>query len=44
MIDWLWLLPTALFAFWLGVATGKRFNAGVTTGVVGTILAFLFWG
>jgi hypothetical protein len=42
MIDWLWIVPAFLAGFALGWGGSKRYGAGVTTGIIGTILAF-FW-
>lgn len=42
MIHWAWLIPVFFVGLWLGGMTGKRFERGATTGIIGTLLALFF--
>ncbi|MGR3501595.1 hypothetical protein [Pseudaestuariivita sp.] len=41
MIDWLWLIPAVAFGYVIGAAASRRFGAGVSLGIIGTILAWI---
>lgn len=41
MIDWLWLIPTFLVGLAFGWGGSRKFGAGVSLGIIGTILTFI---
>lgn len=42
MIDALWLIPAVGAGFWVGTGASDRFGAGLSLGVVGSLLAMLW--